>query len=257
MKISIVTISYNQSKYLKRCIDSIHDQKYKIVQHIIVDPGSSDGSREIIDRYDQKIEKIYIPDESPAEGLNNGFKNANGEIFAFINADDSLLPGSLEFVSNYFENNPLIDVLFGSGYIINGQDLVLRKVSPTIFTPKFYIYGATTLFQQGVFFRKRAFDAVGLFNTKNKTCWDGEFFLKMSIMNLKFSYSNKLLANFRIHEESITGSRKNIIEYKNDQDRIFNDYMGREKTKWDIILIKLYRILKWIYNPYKTIYNFF
>ena len=87
MKFSIVTISYNQGRYLKQCIESVLSQKNVDIEYIIVDPGSSDNSREIINSY-KEIKKIYKKDKGPADGLNNGFKIATGDFFGFINSPD-------------------------------------------------------------------------------------------------------------------------------------------------------------------------
>jgi glycosyltransferase involved in cell wall biosynthesis len=99
MRISIVTISFNQGKFLRQCIDSILTQTDCDVEYIVVDPGSTDGSRALIESYGDRIIKVFEPDEGPADGLNQGFKCATGEIYGFVNADDYLLPGSLKHVN--------------------------------------------------------------------------------------------------------------------------------------------------------------
>jgi len=73
MKISIVTISFNQEKYLPACIDSILNQTDCELEYIVVDPGSQDGSRAIIDSYGDRIVKVYEKTNGPADGLNRGF----------------------------------------------------------------------------------------------------------------------------------------------------------------------------------------
>ena len=99
MKISIVTISFNQAKYLQQCIDSILGQTHCDLEYIVVDPGSTDGSRALIESYGNKIIKVFAPDKGPADGLNQGFKHATGQIYGFINSDDYLLPGALTSVT--------------------------------------------------------------------------------------------------------------------------------------------------------------
>ena len=94
MKISVVTISFNQAKYLRQCIDSVLNQNYQNIEYIIVDPGSTDGSRQIIESYGDRVIKIFEKDAGPADGLNMGFSRATGDIFYFINSDDYVLPGA-------------------------------------------------------------------------------------------------------------------------------------------------------------------
>jgi len=88
MRVSIVTISYNQARFLEQAIRSVINQDYPDIEYIVVDPGSTDGSRGIIEKYQNRIDKIiFDPDEGPADGLNKGFAHATGDIFGFINAD--------------------------------------------------------------------------------------------------------------------------------------------------------------------------
>ena len=94
-RVSIVTISYNQAQFLERTILSVLDQDYPEIEYIVVDPGSTDGSREIIERYGSRISKVILrPDRGAADGLNSGFAEASGQILGFLNSDDTLLPGA-------------------------------------------------------------------------------------------------------------------------------------------------------------------
>src|SRR5260370_8827288 len=85
-KVSIVTISFNQAPFLERAIRSVVEQDYPDVEYIVVDPGSTDGSRDIIERYRSRISKIILePDTAPANGLNKGFAATRGQIFFYTN----------------------------------------------------------------------------------------------------------------------------------------------------------------------------
>ena len=97
LKISVVTISYNQAEFLERCIESVLNQNYPNLEYIIVDPGSTDGSRDIIKRYEKVFSHILLdPDNGPADGLNKGFAKATGDILYFINSDDVVLPDAFK-----------------------------------------------------------------------------------------------------------------------------------------------------------------
>src|SRR5437773_10138654 len=96
MKFSIVTISYNQARFLEQAICSVLDQDYEDVEYIVADPGSTAGSREIIDRYRSRIAAVvFEPDAGPGDALNKGFAQASGEIYGSLNADDQDLPATL------------------------------------------------------------------------------------------------------------------------------------------------------------------
>src|SRR5690349_13082517 len=114
MKFTLVTISYNQAPFLERTIRSVIDQKYDDLEYIVVDPGSTDGSREIIEHFRPYITKtIFEKDRGAADGLNKGFSHATGELYGFLNSDDVLLPGALKEASKFFDTNPDIDVVSG------------------------------------------------------------------------------------------------------------------------------------------------
>ena len=122
-KISIVTISFNQAEFLERAIVSVTGQAYPDIEYIVVDPGSTDGSREIIERHRHRITACSLdPDKGPADGLNKGFALSTGSILGYINADDALRPGSLAFVGEYFERHPEVDVLAGGIRITDAND---------------------------------------------------------------------------------------------------------------------------------------
>ena len=88
IKITIVTISFNQARFLDQAIKSVLEQDYPLVEYIVVDPGSTDGSREIIEGYRSSIDHIIFDrDEGPADGLNRGFSMAKGQIFGFRYSD--------------------------------------------------------------------------------------------------------------------------------------------------------------------------
>ena len=116
MKISIVTISFNQCAYLRACIDSILSQEGCDLEYIVVDPGSTDGSRELIESYGDRIVRVFEPDAGPADGLNRGFACATGDIYGFINSDDYLLPGALAAVTAFFRKHPATVFMTGHGF---------------------------------------------------------------------------------------------------------------------------------------------
>lgn len=250
MKISIVTISYNQGQFLERAIRSVLEQDFNDAEYIVVDPGSTDGSREIIEKYRSKLSNIiYDPDSGPAAGLNNGFSRANGEIYGFLNSDDILLPGALRYVNDYFKSNPDIDVVSGHCIIIDELDTVLRKGYSEHFSLLKHAYGSNVLMQPSTFFRSEIFRKVTGFNNLNKTNWDGELFVDMAKNDARFAVTNKFLSGYRLQLESITLSGNLDEGIKAYQKYIFKKIMGREYRKTDILLRSALRVMKHITNP--------
>lgn len=257
MKISIVTLSYNQGEYLRMALNSVLGQDHEAVEYIVVDPGSSDGSREMILSYGEDISAaIFEPDQGAAEGLNKGFTKATGDILGFLNADDVLLPGSLFYVNRYFEEHPDCSLLFGDGIVIDSRGDKRESVRASFFSPLSYCYGGADWLQQSTFFRREAFDLVGGFNEANKTSWDGELFVRMALKGVKVEYLHKALGCFRIHPASITGSQLNSNAYGLDRRSLFTAVTGRNWARIDGFYSIAFRLRRLIFSPARIIAAF-
>ena len=242
MKISIVTLSFNQRAYLKEAIDSVLSQGYPDLDYIVVDPGSTDGSRELIKSYgDQIAATIFEPDHGAADGLNKGFARATGDIYGFLNADDILYPGSLNHVAGFFQRHPKCDVAMGNGYKIDGHGRKTRHYVARDFSVRRFFYGGTQWLQQSTFFRASLFELSPGFNIENRTSWDGELFLNFANLGANIGYIDEDLGGFRIHEESISGSGRMNEQYQKDCRRIFRQMTGREWKARDEIFSLFFR----------------
>jgi glycosyltransferase involved in cell wall biosynthesis len=218
-------------------------QAYPDLEYIVVDPGSTDGSRERILSYGSRIAvKIFEPDRGAAEGLNKGFGNATGDVFGFLNADDILFPGSLNRVAEFFRNHPECDMVMGNGYKIDGQGNRTRHYVARNFSVRRFFYGGTQWLQQSTFFKASIFDRSQGFNIANRTSWDGELFLKIADLGAKIGYIDADLGGFRIHDESISGSGRLNNQYLEDRRRMFRQLTGREWQMSDEILSFFFRM---------------
>src|SRR5262249_49587130 len=187
--LSIVTISFNQALFLEECIDSVARQRVDGVEYIVVDPGSTDGSRDILARRRRDIDRAVLePDQGPADGLNKGFAAARNDIFGYVNADDRLLPGTASFVREFFAEHTDVDVLCGAIRLIDreGRPSPRARVSDRFEVAR-YAAGVCTIGQQATFFRRSAFERAGGFNTANRIAWDGELMVDMALAGARFS----------------------------------------------------------------------
>ncbi len=227
MKVSIVTISYNQGRFLEQCIQSVIQQTYPNIEYIVVDPGSTDGSRGIIERYQDRIDHLILePDDGAADGLNKGFRRATGDIFGFLNADDYLSSNAIERIMSVFHKSQNYDVVSGHGYIVDENGAVVRPIYSHRFNLKAYAYGACVLVQQSTFFRKQLFFQVDGFNSANKIHWDGEFWVDLALKGARFGRINQYLASFRVYADSISGSGRYETMYRKEHERIVHDKIG-------------------------------
>ncbi len=231
--LSVVTISFNQAQYLRQCVDSVVSQKGDDVEYIVVDPGSTDGSREILESYGDAIDHLVLePDNGPADGLNKGFARATGEVGYFINSDDFMLPGAVDRMRRLWRENPGIDVLLGGAWMVDGEGEPVRELEPTAVDCDSMLSGDATLVQQGMSFRLDRFRRIGGFETENRTCWDYELLLALLHDGGKAEATAERLGAFRIYGESLSGGvggAEHTRRYRADLDRIHQKLTGHPR----------------------------
>lgn len=126
-KITIVTPSFNQGKYLERTILSVINQHYPNLEYFVYDGGSTDNSVKIIKKY-QKYFSYWQskPDKGQADAVQQGFNRSTGDILCWLNSDDVLLPYSLKLIGTLFCKFPKINWLTSQSIIINDQDQIIH-----------------------------------------------------------------------------------------------------------------------------------
>jgi glycosyltransferase involved in cell wall biosynthesis len=247
---SIVTISFNQAEFLERAIRSVVEQNYSNIEYIVVDPGSTDGSRDVIEKYRSRISKIiYEKDSGPANGLNKGFAAATGEIFGYINADDAYLPGAISKAVATFQSRPRADIIYGHCYIVDREGRVIRRSRSVPFNLRLYAYGGVVVMQQSTFFRRQAFENVGGFNEANRTSWDAELLMDMALKGSRLDMVDDYWSVYAIYPGSITATVKYNQQYQADRARMFQTITGREYARTNKVFFYLARIEKLLRNP--------
>ncbi len=216
-KISIITPSFNQGKFLEQTIISVLNQNYPNLEYIIIDGGSSDNSIEVIKRYKHKLSYwISEPDRGQSDAINKGFNIASGKIFHWLNSDDILTPNALFYVANYFNMHPKIDCVLGDQEVIDeeGNVLFTRKAIPF----KFYtaLFTACLVPQPSSPFRKSIWESTGDLDINLKYQMDFEYYLRMAKSGAKFGLLRKNVSQFRIHSNSKTVSEYKNLFYEND-----------------------------------------
>ena len=199
-KITVVTPSYNQVSFLERTILSVLNQNYPNLEYIIIDGGSTDGSVEIIKKYESKLAYwVSEPDRGQSHAINKGWKMSSGQILAYLNSDDTYRDGTLFSIAKYFTNHPEVDMVYGDVYVIDEMD---RLVYPFIcgeFNLKKYIKDCNYFIpQQAVFFRRQVFEKVGLLDEGLHFKMDRDYFIRIG-MNGCVKRIPHYLAHFRTH----------------------------------------------------------
>lgn len=160
-RISIITPSYQQAPFLGTCLRSIHDQGYPDLEHIVVDGGSTDGSKAIIERYAEKLAWwCSEPDGGQSAAINKGLARATGQVFGWLNSDDLLLPGALHKVGQWFAEDPEAWAHRGRLELHTGEAVKPFPSGPIV-DNEHSLYLAPLVVQQSTFFRTAAIKALG------------------------------------------------------------------------------------------------
>lgn len=261
--ISIITPSFNQVQFLEQTILSVINQNYPNLEYIIIDGGSTDGSVEIIKKYENYLAYwISENDRGQSEAINKGLKKATGEIVAWLNSDDLYLPETLSTVAKTFSENSDVYLIYGNveNFYIDGKSKTIENnFSPVDFLSRVSIH------QPSVFWRRKLHKEIGYLDETLHYCMDYDLWMKV-FFNYKTLKINKTLSRFRVHNQAkSSGNPKNLyLEYRTVVSRFinsvdqsskehltrFNIYSNRENKKYNITNAVSKKELKTIVNNY-------
>jgi len=208
-KVSIITVVYNGVAHLEQTIQSVVNQTYDNVEYIVIDGDSTDGTVELLEKYDSNIDYwVSEPDNGIYNAMNKGIDKASGDIVGLINADDWYEVNAVENVVATFQNS-YADVVHGSMYIlkedgsgfVKGVQLDLTNLSKGML-----------LNHPTVFSKRSLYDAYGDFNTAYKIVADWELMVRWRLKGMNFVGIDNTLANFRMGGVSSAHLKKSFSE---------------------------------------------
>ena len=238
-KISIVTPSFNQARFLEDTIQSVLQQGYGNLEYVIIDGGSTDGSVDIIRRYEDRLHYwISEPDAGHADALNKGFAKTSGEIMAWINSDDKYLPWTFRVVAEIFREFPHVEWLGGFDAFWNerGEITSARRHPRNIYD--FLLGDFGWIQQESTFWRRSLWDKAGAFiNRDYKWMVDGELWCRF-FGHADLYSADCILGGFREH-----GSNRSRHNYQ-DCVREMEHAIEGLKQRCDRATLETYRQLK-------------
>jgi glycosyltransferase involved in cell wall biosynthesis len=183
-RISVITPSLNQGRYLRQCIESVFSQDYANLELFIIDGGSTDESLSVIQEYGSAISYwVSEPDSGQSDAINKGFRRASGELVAWLNADDYYLPGVFEKVVDVYKADPTAPFYFGDGLRVDEAGTVISNFSPTgtmVFDRQALIMGLNYILQPSAFINRRSLEQVGYLDVGLHYGMDSDLWMRLS-----------------------------------------------------------------------------
>ncbi len=208
-RITVITPSLNQADFLERAICSVLDQGYPDLEYIVVDGGSTDQSVDLIRQYEDDLTYWQSqPDGGPADAVNQAINRATGEIIAIVNADDLLLPGTLEQVAKRMTRPDAPVWIVGHSLRIGEMDERLGQLTAS--SPKnldaFLMHDSGLLPTASTFYRRGVFDAYGMFDPQMDSAWHYEVNCRLIAQGLVPAILPAVLSAHREHPHSHTAT---------------------------------------------------
>ena len=227
--VTIVTPSYNQGEFIRATLESVLAQDYPRLEYIVMDGGSTDQTAAIAGEYASRLTWISEKDRGQAHAINKGFSRAKGEIVAWLNSDDILLPGAVTRAVNAFAGVPPgIGAIYGEGYLMDRQGRLTRRFPATEpFNLWKLVYLSDYVLQQSAFFRRAAVEEIGWLDEKLHYALDWDLLIRLG-KRFGLQYVPEYLGALREYAEakSFAGGRERVEEIR----RVLERHTGLKRA---------------------------
>ena len=228
MKVTIVTPSYNQGKFIKRTIDSVLSQGVDDLEYIVMDGGSNDETVDILKSYGDKLIWKSEKDKGQTDAVNKGIRASHGDIIGWLTSDDIYYPGAVKKVLEVFETRPEVNVVYGNAYHIAEDDSIIEEYYTEDFDYE-RLKDICFICQPSLFFRKKVVDKYGYLDDKLQYCMDYDYWLRLG-KGEKFYRLNDFIAGSRLYEDNKTlGARRKVHE---EMLIMQEKNLGKASEKW-------------------------
>lgn len=250
-EISVVIPTYNCARWLPEAIDSVVTQNYPGCEIVVVDDGSTDNTREVLRKYEGKINYVWQKNRGEAGARNAGIRAAHGEYIAFLDADDIWLPDKLAIQMPLFERNPRAGLVYGNFLYIDESGKLLRERKGKWYRGRVSVetlFNDLSIWVGTVIVRKECFKKTGLFDESLKRSPDVDMWLRIAAF-YEIDYTTEPVAKYRQRAGSLM--RNSALVREEALNRIERNYQRfketlrvSERTYLRIIEKTLYRVGK-------------
>lgn len=207
LRVSVVTPSLDQGKFIRDNLESVLSQHYPDVEHIVVDGGSNDETAAILEEFarthNNSIRWISEPDRGQSDAVNKGLRMATGDIIGWLNADDTYQPGAVRTAVEFLTSHPDVGMVYGECNFVNEKGERIGKF-PDVLDFDYRLLSDRALNfipQPAVFFRREVLDAIGLLDVNLQMAMDYDYWIRVG-RRFKVKRMPGVLANFRLSPDS-------------------------------------------------------
>jgi glycosyltransferase involved in cell wall biosynthesis len=227
--VSIITPSFNQAEFLERTICSVLDQDCPNLEYIIIDGGSTDGSVELIKRYENRLAYwVSEKDRGQAHAINKGLQRATGDWVGWQNSDDTYYAGAFTQLVNAASINPSAQLIIGNMNLVDKEDRLLREMKYVKPTYQSLLAEGMVLTNQAAFWKRSLHHEIGFLDESLDCGFDYEWFLRLLAHTRQSHHINAAWGALRLHSETKTSHRQPIFDQEYRQ-----ILRGREPSSWD------------------------
>lgn len=232
--VTIITPVLNGNTYLEYTIQSVLNQIYDNIEYIIIDGGSTDGTLDIIRKYEEKIDYwLSAADSKMYDAINKGIKIASGVILAYLNSDDLYYADTVQRAVAYFQDHQNTELIYGNcDFIGPKEEFIYTYHYPKFRWKSFVLRNISSIPQSTTFWRKAIHEKVGLFDATLTMCGDFDFYAKVGKCCC-IEHIGMNLAKHRVHRHSLTFTQG--YRNKEEIEIIHKRYLGPNKRYWTFL----------------------
>lgn len=235
-KITVVTPSYNQARFLEATLRSIHDQRYPNLEHIVIDGGSTDESVEIIRKFEDRLAYwVSEPDQGQTDALIKGFSRATGDILAWLNSDDLYEPQTLWEVAEFFTAHPEVQFVYGDALWIDVEGRVLKPKKEIPFNRFIWLYDYNYIPQPSAFWRRELYEEVGGLDRQFDLAMDADLWIRFA-EKTKPVHVRRIWSRMRLYPEQ---KNQRLRAISNQEDETIRKRYLPNEAAWRRRLKKL------------------
>ena len=236
-----MTPSFNQGRFIARTVESVLAQRYPALEYIVMDGGSSDETLVELERYRGSLATLHsAPDSGQANAINAGFAGSSGEIMAWLNSDDLLLPGALAHVAGYLSRHPEVDFVYGHRHMIDEHDRDIGiEVTPRHSADLLSWYDLVP--QDAAFWRRRLWERCGGLDESLAIAFDWDLFWRFQASGARIVRLPRFLSAYRQHARQKTQARRPEAraEHALIRERIHGRPVGVEEARAQVATLML------------------